>query len=83
MISGIHLNLVPINLFSLSAAILLVGCSSPKPFEIDLMPAPEVYEEDGINPFTDTSPIDDLPYEGILYATDRMPAGKATRNGFT
>jgi esterase/lipase superfamily enzyme len=38
------------------------------------MPAPDVYDSGGINPFTDTSPVDLIPYDGILYATDRQPA---------
>jgi len=38
------------------------------------MPAPDVYDSGGINPFTDTSPVDLIPYDGILYATDRLPA---------
>ncbi len=61
---------------------LLVGCSSPAPFEIDLMPAPDVYDAEGFNPVSDSSPIDDLPYGGILYATDRMPVEKGDKERF-
>lgn len=65
----------------LAIATGLVACSRNKPFQINLMPAPEVYDEE-FNPFTDTSPIDDLPYQGILYATDRMPADENSKDSF-
>lgn len=52
---------------------MLVGCS-PVPLEIDLMPAPDVYDADGFNPLSESSPIEVLPYRGLLYATDREPA---------
>jgi len=52
----------------------LTSCAKPQPNQINLMPAPDVYDSGAINPFTDTSPIDLIPYEGILYATDREPA---------
>ena len=54
---------------------LLSACNdSNRPYQIELMPAPDVYEEGSIDPFADATPIDDLPYDGILYATDRLPA---------
>lgn len=40
----------------------------------DLMPAPEAFDDGAINPLPDSSPIRDLPYGGVLYATDRSPA---------
>ena len=52
----------------------LTSCAKPQPNQINLMPAPDVYDSGAINPFTDTSPIDLIPYDGILYATDRKPA---------
>ena len=76
------MKLAAINLFLLSVMILLVGCSSPTQLEIDLMPAPDVYAADGFNPLSDSSPIDDLPYEGILFATDRQPAEKGDSERF-
>ena len=54
----------------------LAACSGKKLNEINLMPAPDVYEEGAIDPFTDTNPIEKIPYKGILYATDRSPAGE-------
>ncbi|WP_156459515.1 alpha/beta hydrolase [Brevundimonas sp. Root1279] len=40
----------------------------------DLMPAPEAFDDGAINPLPDHNPIRDLPYGGVLYATDRAPA---------
>lgn len=42
------------------------------------MPAPQVYEEGEITPFTDIGPIDieQAPYQGVLYATSREPVGE-------
>ncbi len=60
--------------FILAAAVCLCSCGGQSPFEIIMMPVPEVYADGGIDPFVDATPIDDLPYSGILYATDRQPA---------
>jgi esterase/lipase superfamily enzyme len=38
------------------------------------MPAPDVYSDDGITPFTDTTNINDAPYHGMMHATDRAPS---------
>lgn len=38
------------------------------------MPAPEVYGDGLLNPLPDTNPFDRIPYDGILFATDRSPA---------
>jgi pimeloyl-ACP methyl ester carboxylesterase len=56
---------------------LLTACSSPEPYQLDLMPAPQVYSQGTIDPFEDRNPIEDIPYQGILYATDREPADEA------
>ena len=54
----------------------LTACSTKKLNEINLMPAPDVYEKGAVDPFTDTNPIEKIPYNGILQATDRSPAGE-------
>lgn len=54
----------------------LSACSTKKLNEINLMPAPDVYKEGAVDPFTDTNPIEKIPYRGVLYATDRSPADK-------
>jgi len=50
------------------------GCASQPKDQIMLMPAPDVFDEGEWDPFTDRNPINDIPYGGILYATDREPA---------
>jgi hypothetical protein len=44
-----------------------------------LMPAPDVFDQGDWGPFTDRDPIKDIPYGGILYATDREPAREPGR----
>lgn len=62
------------NGFLILLAASLWSCAGQNWLEINMMPAPEVYGEGSIDPFADATPIDDLPYEGILYVTDRQPA---------
>lgn len=54
--------------------LILVACSGVGPYQIYLMPAPRIYSETKIDPFSDESSKLPIPYEGILYATDRLPA---------
>ncbi len=58
----------------LTASALLSACASAPVDQIDLMPAPDVYGDGLLNPLPDTSPFDRIPYDGILFATDRSPA---------
>ena len=63
------------------AAVLLflcVACSTDKPYQIDLMPAPHVYADGTVDPFDGIDDIlnEQVPYRGILYATDRKPSKK-------
>ena len=60
--------------WSLILTVTIFACATHKPYEIDLMPAPDIYEEGGIVPFTDSNPLEMIPYTGMLYATDRLPA---------
>ena len=41
---------------------------------IKLMPAPDIYDNGTVDPFTDHNPITGIPYQGMLYATDREPS---------
>ena len=54
--------------------IILSACASIPVDQIDLMPAPDVYGEGLLNPLPEYNPFDEIPYDGILYATDRAPA---------
>jgi esterase/lipase superfamily enzyme len=58
----------------LLAAVLLSGCASAPIDQIDLMPAPDVYGDGLLNPLPEYNPFAEIPYNGILYVTDRIPA---------
>ncbi len=58
----------------LVGALILSGCASVPVDQVELMPAPDVYGDGILNPLPQNSPFDELPYKGILYATDRQPA---------
>jgi pimeloyl-ACP methyl ester carboxylesterase len=64
------------------AAALLTACASKPIDEIQLMPAPDVYGDGLLNPLPDTNPFDRIPYDGILFATDRSPATKQDREQY-
>jgi esterase/lipase superfamily enzyme len=62
---------------------LLSGCSKTPVDRVLLMPAPGVFApEGGLSPFADSIDVDEMPYTGMLYATDRRPAGKGDRARF-
>lgn len=55
--------------------LLIAGCASTPVYQVDLMPAPDVYGDGLINPLPENDPLThSIPYKGILYATDRQPA---------
>jgi esterase/lipase superfamily enzyme len=55
--------------------LLLIGCAGKLPIDqIDLMPAPDVYGDGLLNPLPQEWPFERIPYQGVLYATDREPA---------
>lgn len=57
------------------ALLLILGaCTDLGDYRINMMPSPEVYEEGSVDPFIGAVPIDEFPYDGMLYATDRKPA---------
>jgi pimeloyl-ACP methyl ester carboxylesterase len=60
--------------------LFLAACSSNKLYQIELMPAPHVYGDDIVDPFIDVDDVDpeDVPYQGVLYATDRKPGTEET-----
>jgi esterase/lipase superfamily enzyme len=63
------------SLFLALVVLISHGCTSSKPYAVDLMPAPDLYTKAGIDPLPDEPPLDSIPWGGVLYATDRMPAG--------
>lgn len=66
----------------LISGILLAACVSPPVDQIELMPAPDVYGEDLLNPLPEEYPFDRIPYDGILFATDRSPAGESDQQKY-
>ena len=54
--------------------IVITGCAADQPYQIDLMPAPDIFSAIGWQPFSDTSPAKDGSTIEILFATDRTPA---------
>lgn len=63
---------------AIGVTLFLLGCASSGPYKIDLMPAPEVYDEETLTPFADLPEADAAPYRGMLYATDRAPVDADT-----
>jgi hypothetical protein len=61
-------------LLSLTILLILGACTDGGDYRINMMPSPEVYEEGTVDPFIGAVPIDEFPYDGMLYATDRKPA---------
>ena len=63
-------------LVCVTTLLLIVGCAGVPVDQVELMPAPDVYGDGLINPLPENDPITNIPYKGILYATDRRPAGE-------
>ncbi len=61
---------------------MVSACAGNKPYTIELMPSPDVYEDGAIDPFRDTGSVKVLPYNRILYATDRRPADESDKSLF-
>lgn len=55
--------------------LFFAGCASAPVDQIELMPAPDVYGDGLLNPLPEANPFERIPYDGILFATDRAPAG--------
>ena len=76
-IFGVAEHWLGLGLPAVLGSLILSGCSTNEPYRINLMPAPDVYEDAGINPFAAGSEDDKVStatYYGILYATNREPA---------
>lgn len=58
-----------------SVLLLLTACSGIGPLQLDLMQPPDIFDEEKFNPFDNIEdPEYSLPYNGVLYATDREAA---------
>jgi len=65
-----------IRIVCVALLLTLTSCASLPIDQVNLMPAPDVYGEGLLNPLPKISPFPNIPYKGILYATDRRPAGE-------
>jgi esterase/lipase superfamily enzyme len=64
-------------------AALVFGWCSPKVWdEVNLMPPPDVFGDGLLNPLPYEEPMKDIPYGGMLYATDRAPATDDDRENY-
>ncbi len=64
----------------LSLILLLGACAGTSPYEINLMPASEVYEVDVIDPFADATPLDDLHTTACCMRRTGHPPSRAPAN---
>lgn len=64
------------------ALLMLSGCASTIWDEVNLMPAPDVYADGRLDPLPESDPMALVPYGGILYATDRRPAGEEDNENY-
>ena len=72
----------PKQLAGLAFLAIFAGCASTPVDQIELMPAPDVYGDGLLNPLPETNPFDRIPYDGILFATDRSPATEEDREQY-
>ena len=49
------------------------SCSTITWDQINLMPAPDVFHESNLDLLPNEDPMQQIPYQGVLYATDRKP----------
>jgi len=57
----------------LSLALGFTACTKKNTYIIDLMPSPDIYLDEEIDPFSGIDTDIEAPYFGMLYATDRNP----------
>jgi len=67
---------------AVAISITLGGCGTNRQYQIDLMPAPAVYDDEIINPLAENELLEASPYQGVLYVTDRLPAGKEDKEKY-
>lgn len=53
--------------------LLISGCSKTSHLRLDLMPTPLIYQDENAENLLAPAKVENAPYEGVLYATDRAP----------
>ena len=61
-------------LLVIAVAAGLTACAGKNPYVVDLMPAPDLFMDGKIDPFGEIDGNIQVPYRGMLYATDRKPS---------
>jgi esterase/lipase superfamily enzyme len=79
MVLTFHMHRISAMMFSpklilMVSVVALAACASVTWDQVDLMPPPEVFGDGMLNPLPDQDPMELIPYQGLLYATDRNPA---------
>ncbi len=71
-----------IKVLTLSVSLLLLAsCASTSVYQVNLIPAPDVFAEGLVDLFPEKEPLGkDAPYDGILYVTDRLPTKSDVRS---
>mgnify|MGYP000730065509 CR=1 FL=1 len=69
-------------LIHISLIAIFTGCATNKAYELNLMPAPDIFENGAWQPFSDTSSIKNDGTIEILYATDREPVNEKSKEKF-
>ncbi len=75
-------NLLVCTLIHISLITILTGCATDKPYGLNLMPAPDIFDNGAWQPFSDESPVKNDGTIEILYATDREPANEQSKEKF-
>ena len=60
-------------MLTITLALGLAACTKKNPHTINLMPSPDIYLEEDIDPFSGVDIDIEAPYFGMLFATDRNP----------
>jgi len=63
-------------LLTIALVLGFTACARKNPYIIELMPAPEVYIDENIDPFAEIVWNVKVPYHGMLYASDRKPTSE-------
>jgi len=67
---------LPLLIVAIAVVFGFTACAVKNPYIIELMPAPDVYIDESIDPFAEIDLEIEAPYQGILYASDRKPTSK-------
>lgn len=62
--------------------VFLQACASSPVDQVNLMPAPDIFANGLPNPLPETDPFSQIPYGGVLFATDRAPASEGDKEAY-